>query len=384
MNTHFDRMAAGLAAFLSIALVAPAPPARADEPRGFLETVKKHATLTSTVPDNGDQNPYAIVVAPMSAGKVQKDDLLVDNFNDISNLQGLGTTIVDYNPTTKQTTLFAKLPRHLPQCPGGVGLTTAMTMLKSGWVIVGSTPSVDGTTATKGPGCLLVFDSSGQLATVWSGTHINDPWGNMAVVDNGSKATLFVSMSGYDVPGPDKLDAATGQPVVVNKATVLRIQLTIPASGPPKVTGQTVIASGFAQRADKDVFLIGPTGLALIGSTLYVSDAIENRIVAIPDALTRSDSAGTGRTVTSGGQLQRALALCVTADGHILATNGKNGEVVEFDPVSGKQLAAQWIDSNQAQSPPGNGDLFGLALAPDGSGFYYVEDDTNMLAKATP
>ncbi len=95
--------------------------AAADEPRGFLETVKKHVTLTSTVPDNGDQNPYAIVVAPVSAGKIQKDDVLVDNFNDMSNLQGLGTTIVDYNPATRQTTLFAKLPRHLPQCPGGVG-----------------------------------------------------------------------------------------------------------------------------------------------------------------------------------------------------------------------------------------------------------------------
>ncbi len=80
-------------------------------------------------------------------------------------------------------------------------------------------------------------------------------------------------------------------------------------------------------------------------------------------------SAGTGRTVTRGGLLQRALALAATADGHILATNGKNGQVVEFDPASGKQLAAQWIDSNQAQSPPGNGDLFGLAMAPDGRRF---------------
>src|SRR3984885_12435059 len=104
--------------------------ALADDPKGFLETTRHHVTLTSSVPDNGDQNPYAIVVAPVSAGTIQKDDVLVDNFNDISNLQGLGTTIVDYNPATKQTTLFAKLPRHLPQCPGGVGLTTAMTMLK--------------------------------------------------------------------------------------------------------------------------------------------------------------------------------------------------------------------------------------------------------------
>ena len=58
---------------------------------GFLETIHRHVTLTSTVPDNGDLNPYAIVVAPVSAGKIQKDDVLVDNFNNVSNLQGTGT-----------------------------------------------------------------------------------------------------------------------------------------------------------------------------------------------------------------------------------------------------------------------------------------------------
>jgi hypothetical protein len=362
------------------ALTLAATPSRAD---GVLEGLRHHVTLASTITDNGDLNPYAVVVAPVSSGKIHEGDVLIDNFNNLSNLQGTGGTIVDYNPSTRATALFAKLPQNLSQCPGGIGLTTAMTMLKSGWIIVGSTPSTDGTTKTKGPGCLLVFDSNGTLATVWSGSHINGPWGNMAVVDNGSTATLFVSMSGYDLEGPDKLDEATGQPVIVNKATVLRINLAIPAGGPPKVKSQTVIASGFGERADKDVFLIGPTGLALVGSTLYVSDAVENRIVAISDALTRTGSAGTGKTVTKGGMLQRALALVATPRGHILCTNGKNGQVVEFDPVSGKQLAAQWIDSNQAQQPPGNGDLFGLALAPDG-GFYYVEDDTNMLAKAAP
>ena len=346
----------------------------------MLEGLHHHVTVASTITDNGDLNPYAVVVAPVSSGKIHKGDVLVDNFNNQSNLQGTGGTIIIVNPTTKSVTLFAKLPQTLAQCPGGIGLTTAMTMLSSGWVIVGSTPSTDGTTKTKGTGCLLVFDSNGKLTTIWKGSHINGPWGNMAVIDKGATATLFVSMSGFDVPGPDKVDAA-GETVIVKKATVLRIDLTIPADGPPKVASQTVIASGFAQRADKDVFLIGPTGLALIGNTLYVSDAIENRIVAIPDAPTRSSSAETGRTVTRDGLLQRPLALAATADGHILATNGKNGQVVEFDPTSGKQLAAQWIDSNQAQSPPGNGDLFGLAMAPDG-GFYYVEDDVNMLAKA--
>ena len=190
--------------------------ARADDAKGFLATIKRlFSTLTSTVPENGDQNPYAIVVAPVSAGKIQKDDVLIDNFNNLSNLQGLGTTIVDYNPATKKTTLFASVPRTLPQCPGGVGLTTAMTMLKSGWVIVGSTPSNDGTTATKGDGCLLVFDANGKLAMVWSGPDINDPWGNIATLDNGTTATLFISMSGFGVPGPRVLDPATGYTVTV-------------------------------------------------------------------------------------------------------------------------------------------------------------------------
>src|SRR3984957_18452996 len=72
-RTAFRRTASRLAAIATTALVTLALPAWADEPRGFLETVKKHVTLTSTVPDNGDQNPYAIVVAPVSAGKIQKN-----------------------------------------------------------------------------------------------------------------------------------------------------------------------------------------------------------------------------------------------------------------------------------------------------------------------
>ncbi len=69
-------------------------------------------------------------------------------------------------------------------------------------------------------------------------------------------------------------------------------------------------------------------------------------------------------------------------NGHLLAVNGHNGQVVEIDPVAGKQLYAQWIDANQAQSPPGSGDLFGLAIKPDGNGFYYVEDEMNALMEA--
>jgi hypothetical protein len=374
----------GAAGLLTLLVSVFAPMAMA-EPKGMLETLHRHKTLASTIPDNGDVNPYAIVVAPVSSGAIEQGDVLVDNFNNISNLQGTGTTIVNYRPSTKQTKLFAQVPQNLKDCPGGVGLTTAMTMLKTGWVIVGSFPSKDGTTKTKGDGCLLVFNSSGKHVATWAGPTINGPWGNMVTVDRGDSATLFISMAGFGVPGPDVIDAETKYPVTVRQATVLRLEITIPEGKDPVLQSQTVIGDGFAQRADRDNFVFGPTGLALGNDdTLYVTDGLDNEISAIEHASTRSDSAKTGRSVTKDGLLGWPLAMVMTPAGHLIVANGKNGQAVEIDPLSGKQIYAHWLDSNQAQSPPGNGDLFGIALTPDGKGLYYVEDDVNALVLGTP
>ncbi|WP_321935800.1 MULTISPECIES: hypothetical protein [unclassified Paraburkholderia] len=374
-TVHAARSALALAA---AAVLAGAPLAAHADPQGLLETVKHHTTLINTVPDNGDQNPYAIFVAPVSAGTVKEGDVLVDNFNNAANLQGTGSTIIDYHPDTKQMTLFATIPRDLKECPGGVGLSTAMTMLKSGWVIVGSTPSNDGTTGTKGAGCMIVLDSGGKIAKVISSPNINDPWGNMAVVDNGDHATLFVSNAGFGV------GSAAGDPPVFKQATVLRLDLDIPSGQAPVVKSETVVASGFGAQADKGVFLVGPTGLALSADNklLYVSDAIGNRINVIEDPLTRDTSAGVGRQLTADGLLHRPLAMITTPQGHLLVTNALNGQVVEIDPTAAKQLYARWIDTDKAQTPPGNGDLFGIALTPAGDGFYYVEDDVNTLVLA--
>ena len=151
-------MAVGLLTVSLPAAIFPLNVARAADTPGLLANIHHHKTRTTTVTSNGDLNPYAVVLAPVSAGKIRQGDVLVDNFNNISNLQGTGTTIIAYSPATKKMNLVAQLPQKLAQCPGGVGLTTAMTMLKSGWIIVGSTPSTDGTTRTKGDGCLLVVD----------------------------------------------------------------------------------------------------------------------------------------------------------------------------------------------------------------------------------
>src|SRR5260370_25460919 len=95
-----------------------------------------------------------------------------------------------------------------------------MTMLKTGWVIVGSTPSKDGTTATKGDGCVLVLDSNGNLVSAWSGPTINDPWGNMADVDNGSSRVLFISIAGLHGAPPHVNHPHPRFPHVLHKPTV--------------------------------------------------------------------------------------------------------------------------------------------------------------------
>ena len=109
MHTINARASVILAALLAAAL---SPARRTAEVKSFLETLRHQRTLTSTIPHNGDLNPYAVIVAPVSAGKIQQGDVLVDNFNSLSNLQGTGVTIVNYSPVTKKLTTFAQLPQE--------------------------------------------------------------------------------------------------------------------------------------------------------------------------------------------------------------------------------------------------------------------------------
>lgn len=52
------------------------------------------ATVSSTVPADGDQNPYGVAQLSRTKGPLVAGRSLVRNFNHASNLQGTGTTIV--------------------------------------------------------------------------------------------------------------------------------------------------------------------------------------------------------------------------------------------------------------------------------------------------
>jgi hypothetical protein len=325
------------------------------------------SVIASTVPANGDENPYGIARVPKSSGSLVAGNILISNFNNSSNLQGTGTTIVQIAPDGTFS-LFAQIDaNNLPgPCPGGVGLTTALAVLRAGWVIVGSLPTTDGTSATAQAGCLLVLDNMGNIVETFYGSLINGPW-DMTALDSGSSATLFVSnvLNG----------TLAGGGKVVHGGTVLRLDLSVSAKTAPSLQSMTVIGSGFPERTDPAALVIGPTGLGLdaSGATLYVADSLNNRIAAIPVPLTRDTSAGTGATVTQGGSLNDPLGLTV-ANGNILTVNGNNGFLVETTP-DGEQIKKVLLDSTG--NPPGAGALFGL-IDLNGS-VYYVDDATNTL-----
>ena len=65
----------------------------------FIGPFNTVTTLTSTVPANGDVNPYGIVVVPRGVGQLVAGQLLISNFNNAGNAQGTGTTIDEISPT---------------------------------------------------------------------------------------------------------------------------------------------------------------------------------------------------------------------------------------------------------------------------------------------
>jgi hypothetical protein len=341
--------------------------ARAADP-SFIGPLNTVTTISTTIPANGDVNPYGIARVPRSTGSLVEGRYLVSNFNNAANQQGTGTTIVQI-ALNGAFSLFATIDANKVACPGGIGLTTALVALNSGLVIVGSLPTVGGAASTAEAGCLIVLDSAGKVIQTFSGHHINGPW-DMTAVDGGNLVVLFVTnvLNGTV--------AANGS--TVDGGTVVRLLIADCDSRAPQLLDSTVVGSGFPESTNLAALVIGPTGLAFDNATgiLYVADTLGNRIAAIPAALFLNYPVHLGLTVSQGGKLNSPLGLALAPDHHLLAANGNDGNIVEVNPVTFKQVAAKLVDSTGGP-PPGAGALFGL-IATD-NGVYFVDDSSNTL-----
>jgi hypothetical protein len=309
-------------------------------------------------PARGDQNPYGVAVVSRSTGGLVRGDVLVSNFNNRANEQGTGMSIMEVSPGGKAH-VFALVPQ--PTSTRAVGLTTALAELNSGFVIVGSLPAPGGKSSAARAGALTILNSRGHVVSVISGGDINGPW-DMTAVQRGNQAVLFVTnvLNGTVAAGGKK----------VHGGTVVRIDLRTQNGGVPVVKSNQVIATGFTEHTDPNALVVGPTGVGLgSNGTLYVADSANNRIAAIPDALTRASVlGGGGKTLAEGGKLNDPLGLTIVPGGDVVSMNGGNGNVVETTPA-GRTAATKTLVRN------GAGDLFGLATLPSGHGLYFVDDN---------
>ncbi|MEO6859259.1 MAG: hypothetical protein ABI323_11860 [Solirubrobacteraceae bacterium] len=342
-----------LAAVLAMPAVALARP--------FILRPTTISTVASAVPTHGpaagDGNPYGVAVVQRSTGRLVKGNVLVSNFNNAANQQGTGSSIVQISPAGARH-VFAVVPA--PTATPAVGLTTALVELRRGFVVVGSLPAPGGMASAATAGALSILNSSGHVVRTIRAADINGPW-DMTVSDSGGRAVLFVTnvLNG----------TVAGGGALVHRGTVVRIVLSVPRHGTPRVLSNRVIAKGFAERTDPSALVIGPTGVGLgRGGTLYVADSLNNRIAAVPHALTRSGAlGGGGHTVATGGALNDPLGLLIAPGGDIVTANGANGQIVQTSP-GGHHAAARTL------VPNGGGDLFGIALTPNRRGIYFVND----------
>jgi uncharacterized protein (TIGR03118 family) len=312
----------------------------------------------STVPANGDQNPYGVAFVPSNikaGGALQAGDVLVSNFNNKANLQGTGSTIVRIAPDGEHSVFF--------QAPQGAGLTTALGVLQRGFVIVGSVPTTDGTAATVQPGALFILDSNGrEVVKITDSALLDSPW-DLTINDQGSTAQVFVA------------NAVSG--------TVTRIDLKIPKDGAPIVESETRIASGFTTRTDPTALLLGPTGLAYDSrtDTLYVASTADNGVFAIRHAGRVEHDEGTGKLIIKDSHLRGPLGLILAPNGDLIVANGdavnadstQTSELVEFTP-RGQFVGEFSID-------PSAGAAFGIAATTTGGELRLaaVNDNTNTL-----
>jgi hypothetical protein len=283
-------------------------------------------------------------------------------------------TLVQVSPTGS-TTLFSTIGA-LPAgstCPGGIGLSTALSILPGGWVVVGSLPTHGGALPKNAPaGCLIVLNSTGAVVETIANPAIDAPW-DMTSQSTPTTASLFVSNA---LGGNTR--TKKGVPVA-GQCTVARIDLALSPSAPPAVTSSTIIGTDFPWKANKTALVLAPTGLALTPSgTLFVDNALNNTVSAIPSASTRTTAVTAKSTVVSkGGSLNAPLGMVLAPNGDLLVVNGNNGVITELSEA-GQQVAKHTLVKN------GSGDLFGLAITPNDQGLYFVNDGNNTLTLAQP
>ena len=325
-----------------------------DNGNSVLKQLNTTMTIGSTVDPNGDQNPYGLDIAPIDAGLLKAGDLVVCNFNDITNTQGLGTTIVALHPHPGST------PTHVAQDSRLLGCDAlALAPNDNSWLAAFN--------ANDNP----IFGPDGAFATALAGGPWHHPFGETfapARDDHGTQA-FYESNAG--------------------DGSIVRININ-----PGPTFTFDVIATGFAVNGGAPGSILGPSGLQYDDKhdRLYIVDGANNTLTSISHVskipaggitVNGTTFGGTfkkeARLVFSGSPLNGPISSALLPDGHLVLgnTGDPNGSNLMVEIKSdGHLLAVKNVDTGAAAA------LFGMVASGHDAGdtkIYFNDDNDNTV-----
>jgi hypothetical protein len=316
--------------------------------------------VSSTVPENGDVNPYGVAIVPAGfppGGTIAPGDVLVSNFNNSGNRQGTGTTIIKFTPNGSVSSPAGQASEFFKG--SFPGLTTALGVLKRGFVLVGSVSTTNGTFATIKAGPLLFLDRNGNVIPPSPFTmKLDGPW-DLTIDDEFDHARVFVSN--------------------VLNGTVTRLDLAI-TPNTVTVKAATVIAVGYTSQENDAALVLGPTGLAYDpeDDVLFVASTADNTIFAVPQAGSRTGPSGRGAIIFQDDHLRGPLALVFAPNGNLLTANG---DAVNDDPTQPSEIVeftrtGRFVRQFNVDAAKGGAFGIGLASMSKLVRFAFVNDNT--------
>jgi hypothetical protein len=316
-----------------------------------LTTLGTMQTIGSTVdPVNGDQNPYGLAIAPVTAGVQTAGDLIVCNFSDGANVEGAGSSIELLHPVVGAKP--ARLIAH-PALRGCAALVDGPS----------GDPWVAAYTANDNP----IVSPSGALLSTLSNPIWNGPWGQAFSGTSGPFGTSAFYAS----------NAGDGSIVRINIA------------GGGSFTFDKIV-TGFSVNHGQPGNILAPAGLTYqtATDTLYIVDSNVNRVVAlagvtnipaggvtVSGATFGGASAGSARVVFAGAPLNAPISSALLPNGNLVVGNTGDNNLFEITP-QGQVVGTKLADSGAA------GALFGIVATGTSNAdtkIYFNDDNDNTV-----
>lgn len=320
---------------------------------GVLGQLRHQTVIGSTIDSQyGQLNPYGLDVAKTTNGAFTKGDLAVCNFNDNTNTQGTGYTVVALHPKPGAAPLLVVAdPTNLVGC-NALALTHNDTIWAAAFVSNGNP----------------WYTAAGAFIATFTGSPFNHPFGQIWAQPRQGPQAIYESNAG--------------------DGSIVRINL--------HTFSTEVIATGFPINGGPPGSILGPSGLQYQrnSDTLYVVDGQNNSVTAISKVTTLHSgcltvlASGTrfggacksrARVLYSGAPLNGPISSALFFNGNIVVGNtlDPSGEnlMVEINP-SGRVMNVRNVDTGAS------GSLFGMVATGNNAAntkLYFNDDNDNNL-----